>query len=104
MRNCCLLCLLWAHRAAQRASVMRARVAAVEEREAQRRIRREAMGQQAAAAGGPDMGAFMSQLETKGYGQQQQQQQQQQHAPGSHQQQHQEAAPGAGSGGGGRPT
>jgi hypothetical protein len=55
--------------------VLRQRVAAIEEREAQRRIRRDAMGRE---TGGPDMGAFVSQLESKGYGRQQQQQQQQQ--------------------------
>jgi hypothetical protein len=45
----------------------------------------ESLGRQATAAGGPDVGAFMSQLENKGYGSQQQQQQQQASAttPGS---------------------
>ena len=46
---------------------MQARIAAIEEREQQRRIRMESLGQQATTAGGPDMGAFMSQLENKGY-------------------------------------
>lgn len=75
-------------RSAERAAVMRQRVAAIEEREAQRRVRMEAMGRQAAAAGGPDMGAFMSQLENKGYGSQGQQQQAQ-----GQQQQQQEQQP-----------
>lgn len=52
---------------------MRQRIAAIEEREQQRRIRMESLGKQANAAGGPDMGAFMSQLENKGYGSTQQQ-------------------------------
>ena len=59
---------------------MRQRIAAIEEREQQRRIRMESLGKQASTAGGPDMGAFMSQLENKGYGSEQQQQQQQQAA------------------------
>lgn len=63
-------------RAAERAAVMRQRIAAIEEREQQRRIRMESLGKQASTAGGPDMGAFMSQLENKGYGSEQQQQQQ----------------------------
>jgi hypothetical protein len=54
---------------------MRQRVAAIEEREQQRRIRMESLGKQASTAGGPDMGAFMSQLENKGYGSGGQQQQ-----------------------------
>jgi hypothetical protein len=62
---------------------MRQRVAAIEEREQQRRIRMQSLGQQASTAGGPDMGAFMSQLGGKGYAQQQQPQQQQQPAPDS---------------------
>jgi hypothetical protein len=57
---------------------MRKRVAAIEEREQQRRIRMESLGKQASTAGGPDMGAFMSQLENKGYGRGGEQQQQQQ--------------------------
>lgn len=56
---------------------MRKRVAAIEGREQQRRIRMESLGKQASTAGGPDMGAFMSQLENKGYGSGEQQQQQQ---------------------------
>lgn len=47
--------------------MMKQRVAAIEEREQQRRIRMESLGQQASTAAGPDMGAFMSQLENKGY-------------------------------------
>lgn len=69
---------------------MRQRIAAIEEREQQRRIRMESLGKQATSstAGGPDMGAFMSQLENKGYGsggttQQQGQPQQQGQQPNS---------------------
>lgn len=65
---------LWCCRAAERAAVMRQRVAAIEEREQQRRIRMESLGQQASTAAGPDMGAFMSQLENKGYAGSRQQQ------------------------------
>jgi hypothetical protein len=68
--------LLLCCRAAERASVMRQRVSAIEEREQQRRIRMESLGKHASTAGGPDMGAFMSQLENKGYAGAQQQQQQ----------------------------
>jgi hypothetical protein len=46
---------------------MQQRVAAIEEREQQRRIRMESLGKQATTAGGPDISRFMSQLENKGY-------------------------------------
>lgn len=46
---------------------MRQRVAAVEEREHQRRIRMETLGKQATTAGGPDINAFRSQLEHRGF-------------------------------------
>jgi hypothetical protein len=47
---------------------MAQRVAAIEEREAQRRIRMESLGRAASTAGGPDVSAFTSQLEGRGYG------------------------------------
>eukprot|EP00879_Flechtneria_rotunda_P012058 GHRR01012593.1.p1 GENE.GHRR01012593.1~~GHRR01012593.1.p1 ORF type:complete len:172 (+),score=65.34 GHRR01012593.1:299-814(+) len=55
-------------RSATRAAIMQERIAAIEEREQQRRIRQESLGQQATAAAGPDINKFMSQLEHKGYG------------------------------------
>lgn len=47
--------------------LMQQRVAAIEEREQQRRIRMESLGQQATTAGGPDVSRFTSQLENRGY-------------------------------------
>jgi hypothetical protein len=57
-----------AFRSAARAEVMRQRVAAIEEREQQRRYRMDSLGQDATTTSGPDMGRFVSQLETKGFG------------------------------------
>ncbi|KAF6251975.1 hypothetical protein COO60DRAFT_1704507 [Scenedesmus sp. NREL 46B-D3] len=54
-------------RVAARKALMQQRVAAIEEREQQRRIRMESLGKQATTAGGPDISRFMSQLETTGH-------------------------------------
>jgi hypothetical protein len=57
----CIFC-----RSAARAVVMKERVAAIEERERQRRYRMASLGQEAVQAGGADMGRFIAQLGTKG--------------------------------------
>jgi hypothetical protein len=54
-------------RVAARKVLMQQRVAAIDEREQQRRIRMESLGKQATTAGGPDISRLMSQLENKGY-------------------------------------
>jgi hypothetical protein len=54
-------------RVAARKVLMQQRVAAIEEREQQRRIRMESLGQQATTAGGPDINRLVSQLGSKGY-------------------------------------
>eukprot|EP00878_Enallax_costatus_P005375 GHUV01005644.1.p1 GENE.GHUV01005644.1~~GHUV01005644.1.p1 ORF type:complete len:170 (+),score=53.52 GHUV01005644.1:535-1044(+) len=48
---------------AMRKAVMAQRVAAIEEREQQRRIRMESLGSQANTAAGPDINRFMQQLD-----------------------------------------
>lgn len=55
-------------RNAERTNAMKQRVAAIDERERLRRYRQASLGRQAEAAGGPDMGRFMSQLESQGFG------------------------------------
>ncbi len=54
-------------RSAARAAIMQQRIAALEEREQQRRYRMESLGKQATTAGGPDINRFMSQLENKNF-------------------------------------
>jgi hypothetical protein len=54
-------------RIAARKVLMQQRVAAVEEREQQRRIRMESLGQQATTARGPDINRLVLQLGSKGY-------------------------------------
>jgi hypothetical protein len=80
-------CCVHGCRSAQRAAVMAQRVAAIEERERQRRYRQASLGQAATPGAAGDMGRLMAQIQSgeaadaSQQTQQRQQQQQQQPPP-----------------------